>query len=181
MNKTSFTSKGEELLFGSKKITVKNWQSPDMPTLEEGLTEEIWVQHMMVPQLDDKVPQTIQELFEVARGSMIYGWFYYPLTTLAMEQLFRIMEAAAIRRCEASGIPTKIKRQNSDEFDRPFSKILNDMLAANVVTAIEYKRWNAARDIRNDRSHPKSLMILMPGQALQTLTTCCELINKLFP
>ena len=30
-------------------------------------------------ELDEKVPHEIKELFAVARGVLLYGWFFYPL------------------------------------------------------------------------------------------------------
>jgi hypothetical protein len=44
------------------------------------------------------VPEPIRELFDVARGAMIYGWFFYPLFRLGEDQLHRVVEAAVVAR-----------------------------------------------------------------------------------
>src|SRR5205823_2457300 len=103
-SKTSFASDGEQLLYGLKKITLQNWQTPDIPRTFN-ITGEQWVQRVLEPKLSANVPEEVEKLFEVARGSMIYGWFYYALMTLAAEQLFRVCELAAKKRCEKASIP----------------------------------------------------------------------------
>ena len=55
------------------------------------------------PQLDDQVPRSIRQLFEVARGAMVYGAFYNPLYALGYEQLYRVSEAAAKDSMLAAG------------------------------------------------------------------------------
>ena len=90
---------------GIKTLTVENWLQPDtIPglftrlSLNDGyaylMTAEDWVAQFLTPKLIESVPEEIQILFEVARGSLAYGYFFYPLYALAGEQLFRVGEAA---------------------------------------------------------------------------------------
>ena len=53
-----------------------------------------WLSLFLDPTLSKSVPENVRALFEVARRSSAYGYFFYPLYTLACEQLFRIAEAA---------------------------------------------------------------------------------------
>lgn len=75
-------SEVSETHFGFKRITAENWQEPDVPRLFGLTTPNAWIEAHLQPQLSPNVPQEIASLFEVARGAMIYGWFFYPLITL---------------------------------------------------------------------------------------------------
>jgi hypothetical protein len=96
-----------------KRMTPENWKTgDDIFHWPQPIAEDKWVKACLGPQLKPIVPQDIRELFEVARGSMIYGWFYYPLITLAKEQFARIMETAARERCRQLGIaPARINKK----------------------------------------------------------------------
>jgi hypothetical protein len=78
--------------FGFKRITAENWQDADVPRLFGLTTPDNWIGAHLQPQLSPNVPQEIAALFEVARGSMIYGWFFYPLITLGAEQCYRVLD-----------------------------------------------------------------------------------------
>ena len=81
---------------GFKRLTPETWLEPDPTNGAFGgfpPAEEI-LGHILEPKLSEKVPNEIRQLFEVARGAMCYGYVFYPLWTLATEQLFRVVEAA---------------------------------------------------------------------------------------
>ncbi len=46
-----------------------------------------WVKKILRPALSKKTPKDVAYLFEVARGSMCYGFYFYPLFSMASEQL----------------------------------------------------------------------------------------------
>lgn len=75
MSKASIASDRKELLHGLKKVTLQNWQTPDLPTMFSGITAEFCLSHVMHPKLNPQAPEIVEQLFEVARGSMVYGWF----------------------------------------------------------------------------------------------------------
>lgn len=86
---------------GFKRITVANWKDTDeIIHFPAPVAESTWVSACLKPQLDSSVPKEIVALFEVARGSMVYGWCFYPLITLAAQQFHRIQEAAARAACQ---------------------------------------------------------------------------------
>ena len=58
-----------------------------------------WLCLFRDPTLSKSVPKNVRTLFEVARGSLAYGYFFYPLYTLACEQLLRVAEAAVSEKC----------------------------------------------------------------------------------
>jgi hypothetical protein len=177
--KTSFALDGTELLFGVKKITLTNWQIPDLPRMFPAPAED-WVGEILEPQLTSNVPEDVVRLFEIARGSMVYGWFYYPLITLASEQLLRVMELAATKRCEQAGMPMQIPNKKGRTRDKHFIEKIQDLTSAGIISPSDYPKWDATRGLRNDRSHPSGAMIIHPGMGSADVKITCELINKLF-
>jgi hypothetical protein len=53
-------------------------------------------------------------MWEVARGVLLYGWFYYPLYALGEHQLRRVADAAVLRRYQQAGGPPNKKRDPDD-------------------------------------------------------------------
>lgn len=167
--------------YGMKKLTEANWLEPDEAT-------NIWVQMTMGvspfsaaaghyldiisgPQLSKNVPDEVQKLFETARGATAYGWFFYPLFTLAAEQCYRVMETAVSEKCLQMGGPPRkaaLKRK------------LDWLIAKAVIPKEKEVVWNALRELRNWVSHPERQSIYDPGLSVQTLHTCAENINSLF-
>ncbi len=90
--------------YGFKTITLENWDQPDKvsvkmaPLSRSAFAEESkgnpFLEYILRPHLKEDVPYEIRRLFEVARGAMVYSYFFYPLFTIALEQLFRVGEAA---------------------------------------------------------------------------------------
>jgi hypothetical protein len=166
--------------FGFKKITLENWLEPDEVlkafvkiTLSgvEPVTSNDLLDDILQPQLDEAIPREVKALFEVARGAMCYGYFFYPLYTLAYEQLFRVAETAVSLKCKALGAPNKVKK---------FSQKVNYLIEKSVIPENEKLRWEGIRGLRNGASHPESQSIVTPGDALSTLRRMAMTINKLF-
>ena len=165
--------------FGFKEITPSNWLERDevlkgfVAMSPDGhfhtITGEEYLRHILKPRLLESVPTDVQALFEVARGGMAYGYFFYPLYTLAAEQLFRVVEAAVAHRCKASGMPRGT-----------FEKRVDWLVEGGVIPRAESARWHAARDLRNAASHPKRQMILTPGNAIGMLERIADDLNSLF-
>jgi hypothetical protein len=74
-----------------KSLTPDNWQQKDPAcdcflfldhqTGESGpLFPDYWLRLIFEPNLGCEVPDDVRALFEVARATMLYGYFYYPLT-----------------------------------------------------------------------------------------------------
>ena len=167
--------------FGFKEINLRNWLEPDdalrgfVRISPDGqlhtVTGEEYLQHILSPKLHASVPSDVQALFEVARGAMVYGYFFYPLYTLAVEQLFRVVEAALAHKCKALGAPKSI---------RTFEKRIKWLMEKAVISRPESDRWHAARQMRNAASHPERQMILAPGNAIGILERVVDDINSLF-
>ncbi len=156
---------------GIKALTLENWKTPEVPIAFTLFTEEKWLARITAPQLIATVPENVVKLFEVARGSMAYGWFFYPLLTLAEEQLHRVQETAARERCKLAGIPIK---------DKSFDDLIKRLVDHEIIPADSISLWEAARHLRNHSSHPQNQMIIPPGMAVGGLEATVRQINQLF-
>jgi len=155
---------------GFSRITAENWLLPDRKDyIPIGAPPDQWIARFLAPALDPSVPLEVRRVFEMARGAMIYSWFFYPLATLGLEQCTRIAEFAVRERC-------RILQNESDHF----GENLRTLAAERVISPEEEQRWQAMRRLRNDRSHLNSFMLTDPGEAAGFLRTTVERINALF-
>ena len=130
-----------------------------------------WARSILEPTLNDEVPIEIRKLFEVARGSMLYGYFFYPLFTLAEEQLYRVGEAAIKTKCDQENVPKSRK---------DFKNKLEYLLKKKKITQLEYEDWETIRKLRNISSHPNEQTILPPGCVIESLNFIADKVNSLF-
>lgn len=168
---------------GFKILTSENWLEPESVmsifvtlSLKDGSTTPIsaegWIDRIRRPQLDPAVPVEILKLFEVARGSMAYGYFFYPLYTLAGEQLYRVVETAASAKCRMLGA-------KSHEV-KTFQHKIAFLQRQNVISQQDWIWWDSIRHLRNFASHPECQTIVMPYDVLSTLARVAKHINQLF-
>jgi predicted nuclease with RNAse H fold len=174
-----FMSSPDEIHFGMKKLSPGNWREPDIPKSFPDISEEAWVSRILEPKLIDTVPSEIVRMFEVARGSIIYGWFFYPLLTLATEQLYRVQESAARARCKTAGISVH-QLQNGKRREKNFVTLIRDLSQAGIIPADAASQWETVRTLRNWSSHPEHQMINVPGAAIATVEVCARRINQLY-
>src|SRR5919202_1342535 len=99
------------MTIGIKILTTENWLQPDPTSTifaqvssSDGSVSPMsgndWVALFLKPSLVEAVPEDVRKLFEVARGALAYGYFFYPLYTLAGEQLFRVAECSVSAKCQ---------------------------------------------------------------------------------
>ncbi len=165
---------------GFKNITSENWLEPD-PVLKafvkltshgpEQITADDLLKHIFEPRLNEYVPQEVKALFEVARGAMCYGYFFYPLYTLTSEQLFRVAETAVTLKCKALRAPGSVKS---------FAQKVDFLITKSVIPVEEKLRWEGIRGLRNIVSHPERQSIMPPGNAIHELHLIATIINRLF-
>ena len=167
---------------GFKKLTLDNWLQPDGASTTFGSISTIdgkphpttaneRLGYILRPQLTEKVPIEVSALFEIARGALAYGYFFYPLYALGFEQLFRVVETAVSLKCKAIGAPSKL---------RNFYGKLEWLILMKVISEEEKHTWHAVRDLRNISSHPENQMILPPGMVIGTMERIADKINILF-
>ncbi|WP_026881339.1 hypothetical protein [Clostridium akagii] len=162
---------------GFKKITADNWREKDeinsyfKTIYENGKSADIdmnkKVDAILEPKLNEKVPLEVKQLFEVARGAIIYGYFFYPLYALGMEQLFRVRESAVHFKCSEIG-----------EIGKNFHRNIDILNAYNIIEDKEL--WHSIREIRNEFSHANMQEIIPLNVAIQEINSCVKDINSLF-
>lgn len=170
--------------FGLKKLSEGNWLIPDKSmasihrVLLDGSTRPVspneWFDDIQRPKLADSVPEEIQELYEVARGTMIYGYFFYPIFTFASEQFTRIAEAAVNSFILKIDMGSKPKPRTS------FRKKIDWLLQNSILTEELYKKWDATVSLRNKFSHPSRQNIITPEMAIKLMDSITANINFLF-
>jgi hypothetical protein len=158
-------------------MTVENWLTMDpawhgvVISLSRPDQSEGWVDDLTRTELNAAVPLPIRNLFETARGTLVYSLMFYPLLTLGAEQLFRVLEASASLKCKELAASTRVGT---------FEKKIEWLGEKGAITAEQQLRWNAVRHMRNEASHPKDQSIYSLGMVLPILDATVELINPLF-
>jgi hypothetical protein len=165
---------------GFKNITSENWLEPDSilrgfvkltPQGPEQITPNDLLADILGHQLGESVPREVKALYEVARGSMCYGYFFYPLYTLTYEQLFRVVETAVTLKCRSLSAPASVQS---------FVKKIEFLIANSIIPESERLSWQGIRGLRNIASHPECQSIVTPGDALHQLRQITAIVNKLF-
>jgi len=166
---------------GFKHLTLKNWLQPDKASLlllsttltgtEHPNPSSRWINYVLEPRLSDQVPKEVMALFEVARATIAYGFLFYPLFTLGLEQLTRVGEAAIVKKCEIEKSPLSKRR---------FANGIEWLAQHSFLTQAKKRIWHSMRDTRNFASHPNSQSILPPGLVLGFLEKYAETINSLY-
>ncbi len=170
------------MVAGIKNLTIENWLQAD-PTasifvkvsLLDGkavkMSGDDWAKQFLEPALADSVPENVRLLFEVARGSLAYGYFFYPLYTLAGEQLCRVVESAILAKCRLVGAPAKA---NS------FDAMVKYLRSKGFLSEEDASWYQEIRRSRNSSSHPQQQTILPPGAIASQLTRITWNLNRLF-
>lgn len=168
-------------ILGIKEISLDNICERDLilnnflKITQDGQRKPIdlsdYLNDIMAPHLIGTVPKEIKILFEVARGTMAYGYFYYPLFAIGLEQLFRVTEAAVSHKCKALGASPKIKT---------FAEKINWLVERGIISNNEKNFWHASRVLRNIASHPDRQMLVPPGMCISLLKKMALQINSIF-
>lgn len=164
-----------------KQLTPANWDKHDPTSRHFVLIDKNgvqrtpmgskWAKLILDPKLCPSVPDDIVEMFEVARGILVYGWFFYPLYTAGSEQLFHVHEAAVAHRCDQLNTPKTV---------RTFATRLDWLFDQGHLTEQRFRQWTASRGLRNCAAHKKSQSIYDPTMAVSNVDIAVELINELF-
>jgi hypothetical protein len=164
---------------GFKTLTPANWKEADLPAYTNGLLEPEWLAAVLQPQVHADVPKDVRALFEVARGTLMYGWFFYPLCTLASEQSFRVLDTALKIRCAQLGLPATWIDQRGKTRHFMFANNVARLVKAKVIS--DTKFWESSCELRNDSSHPSFQTLLPPGIILASFQSVAKHLNHLFP
>jgi hypothetical protein len=163
-------------------VLISNWLQRD-PVLElfgtldadgsaQSITDNEFVELILEPQLSSSVPGDVNALYEAARASMRYGYFFYPLYTLATQQLFRVAEAAVTHRCRDLKAPPGING---------LGRGIDFLARQGVISDRDWHRWDAVRILRNRMTHSDWQEIIPPGMAIDSLRVVADLCSSLYP
>jgi len=166
----------------SKVLTVENWNRHDTQSahlvlvdrqgVERTPTGDGWVERILKPQLNGTIPGEVAEMFEVARGILVYGWFYYPLFTAGAEKMYFVIETAVSDRCSQLRAPKGRKT---------FKQKIDWMFEKHHLTEAEFKRLDASRSLRNMAAHREKGCTYDPSWAVDGVYVAAGIINELFP
>jgi hypothetical protein len=170
-----------------KRLTVGNWSSPDpvgaafadtnlATGAQRPMTGDRWAEMMLAVELDVGVPLEVRDLWQVARGVLVYGWFFYPLYALGDEQLHRVADAAILCRYAQLGGPVIARSGRPPNFARRLRWLLDQ---GHISKHLE-RRWQAIRELRNLGSHAECQWLQMPMGSVSTLRILAVEINALF-
>jgi len=109
--------------------------------------------------LEPSVPEDVAFLFEVTRGSMVYGMFFLPLASLATEQCYRVLEAGARRRCKQLGLMKMKPGKRKALPDTPFAELVAALKRADKIPEGDLHAWDTMPFLRNHFSHPTSQLL----------------------
>ncbi len=163
-----------------KQLTLSNWQDPDPISQKFALRSPIvgmrpmegndWARQILAVDLGPQVPEDVRDVFGVARGCLVYGWFFYPLFRLGQEQLYRLGEMAARDRVE----------QIDGKRPKDFARAIKRLVELGEIDERDKDDWHLLRKARNRSSHPAYATMMPPGVVLATLKGVAHRINRLF-
>lgn len=177
---------GAEDELGIKRLSVANWLKPD-PTLppyvrycraratQEEMGAGQWAEAFLAYRLGEHVPRELRRLFEVARGAMLYGFFFYPLYTVGLERLYQPREAAVARRYRDASGPARLPSGDTARY----VDMIDWLAQHGLIQRSRVNCWQRARQLRNVFAHPHDQMIQLPVEG-RALASVVEDLNLLF-
>jgi hypothetical protein len=130
-----------------------------------------WARQFLAVEVKEHVPDEVRELFAVARGAALYGWFYYPMFYLGEEQLHRVMETAA----------KAAYRQLGGTIAKPrFAEVIDWLVRRRAIHPEDAERWHGVRWLRNAASHPERQSVVGPPAVLAMFKAGAHDMNRLF-
>lgn len=169
-----------------KRLTANNWDEPDETSSiwvrrsrlvpgEIPVDGNAWARKFLAVELTGPVPTDVADLFEGARGTLLYGWFYYPLYAIGEEQLHRVADTAVATRYQELAGPTN-KRGHVPSF----VERIKWLVSRGVIAAEREHQWEAIRVLRNIGTHPRFQALHTPNDVLRSLEIVADFVSALF-
>lgn len=177
----------DDTVRGVKRLSYENFLAPALGAMQfdphgglitAGLVipraEEIRsrVERFTSATLSEHVPETAFQMFEVAKGTMVYGLFFYPLYTIGQDHLSRLFEWVVKERYRTLSGRTD---------DRNLKTALEWLLTNGHFPPDSEVRWRASYEICNSMAHPTMQYITTPADAARYLRHMRELLEHLYP
>lgn len=168
--------------FGFKKLTSDNWLKADpvmnhmvlfskLPAEFDPRLASDWVKRILDIKIDERVPENIRGMYAVAKGMAVYGILFYPLFTMASQQLYRIVETAIIQRGKDLGMPDTLRKMNAR---------LDWLQNHKYITDRGRAMLRLMCDIRNHVSHPQNQELHWPASAIGDLERIAGDVEGIF-
>jgi hypothetical protein len=164
-----------------KRLTADNFLLPDPLTGEftgqdgDGRAHRLSAvdraHEILAIRIDEDVPEPVRNRFELARGILLYGFFWYPLWVQGTVEALQAAELALVAACEAAQGP---KRLNSAESRIEWLEKRRTLEAADAGT------WTSLVGVRAALAEAGETPILTPRKSLDVLEAVSQAINGLF-
>lgn len=121
--------------------------------------------------LNDRVPLEIRRIFEIAKSTAKYGFYYYPLYIVAKERSNMALEAALSMKCAANNAPPGVER---------FARTIEWLFSQGHITLEQNTIFSEIKETRNDFLHSAVQMQIPPGWSISWLEHIASSIDSLF-
>src|SRR4029077_4780852 len=177
---------------GVRQLTVRTWLEPDpiclkfdelnLTTGERRLpTGEAWAERFLAIDLAFSVPSAVREMWEAARGPLLYGWVFYAIYAIGEHELRRVADAAVLHCYQQFGGPPNKKRDHEGEPRWPdLMRRVDWLIDADVISPDKRDRWDGLRDLRNETTHMSIRHLTTPHEVLRVLELLAREIDALF-
>jgi Domain of unknown function (DUF4145) len=175
---------------GVKHLTAENWLTPDQTGrafveinpatgARRPASAEEWARRYLAVDLADSVPADVRDMWEVARGVLLYGWFYYPLYEIGENQLRRVADTAVLHRYQQAGGPAQGFSEGEPTWPT-FKRRVEWLLDKKIIREEVRGRWEAIRELRNEASHASRRYLTTPIDGERVLEMLATEIDALF-
>lgn len=118
------------------------------------------------------VPEQLWRMFEVAKGAMVFGIFFYPLYTLGGDHLYRVFEYV---------VKLQYEQLRGEKLSADLRSQVRWLIDNDHFPGPAPESWMATYELRNIISHPKMQSIDTPNGASRTLHRMKNLIEHFYP
>ena len=171
-------SNPDDPIYGFKLVDESNVLTPDevfnaLVTIDEDGPRSVapsdTLRNLREVQLDDAVPLDVRRAFQMALGAMAYAYWYYPLFTLAAQQILRVADFAS----------DVFARERGFDLQYSLAARLKTLAKAQAIDELQLRRWEGIRRLRNSATHPSFQQIWGPAQAIDIARAVADAINTL--
>jgi len=163
-----------------KAINHDNWLLADTGGKGPVADARAWRQAVLSIRLDSAVQRDISQMFEAARGGMLYGYFFHPLVAMGVEQCYHVLESGARARCAQVGLPVDCLDRQGKPHPLSFGHNLRALAKEGLIQNEDLKLWQQARELRNWVAAPANQAALTLDHGVTALSRAAELLGRLF-
>jgi hypothetical protein len=157
---------------GMKDVNLDNMLEPDSVIKKEyELDAELWTESVLEIALDERVPADVRRHYVACQHSMVYGYLFYPIMTLAAGQLYRVLEATVELRCHQS-------EENVEGLD--LNEKIGRLIETGEIPEGSAFIWQTVGELRDFVSYPGGDNISPPNDGLILLTRVKECLESLY-